>query len=129
MKILRRDRGHDLKGPNSPYRTERIAYWAWQCARHPLSIPAHLLRHTETFLRPDGSDVSSLWIYGDPDSGLPLYTGVDIPGATIYGDSTALRNLAAVLTLRADHCDRVAAMHDSGRPVTHEDCMPSGAEH
>lgn len=125
MKILRRDRGYDLKGPNSPYRTERAAYWAWQCIRHPLTTPTWLLRHTEAFLDPEGADIRPLWVYGGAQFGLPLCTGVDIADATIYGDGDALRHLAGVLTERADHYDRIAAMYDSGQVPAHADCMPA----
>lgn len=125
MKILRRDRGYDLKGPNSPYRTERIAYWTWQCIRHPLTMPQFLLRHTEAHLVPDGSDIRPLWVYGGPESGRPLYTGVDLPASTIYGDSTTLRRLAAALTECAERYDRIAAMYDEGQTPTDADLMPA----
>jgi hypothetical protein len=125
MKILRRDRRGDLKDANSPYRTERFAYWTWQCLRHPLTVPVFLLRHTEAHLVPGGEDVRALWIYGGPPFGLPLYTGVDLPAATIYGDSATLRHLAFVLNRRADHYDHIAAIYDRGQVPTREDLMPA----
>lgn len=127
MKILNRNRSGDLKGPNSPYRIERAAYWAWQCIRHPLTTPPFLLRHTSTHLLADGTDVRQLWIYGGAQYGLPLYTGVDLPNATIYGNSETLRHLATVLNRRADHLDHIAAMYDRGQIPTREDCMPADA--
>ena len=120
MKILRRDRSGDLIGPNSPYRTERIAYWTWQCIRHPLSTPNFLLRHTTAWLKPDSADINPLWVYGDPDRGVPLYTGVDLPYSTIYGNSDTLRHLANVLLRRADHYDLIADMYARGQTPTRD---------
>lgn len=114
----------DLKGANSPFRIERVAYWAWQCLRHPSTI-GFLLRHTTTWLAADGSDVRDLWIYGGAQHGLPLYTGVDIGPATVYGDSTTLRHLAQVLVERADHYDRIAAVYERGEVPTWEDLAPA----
>lgn len=122
MKILRRDRSGDLVGPNSPYRTERITYWTWQCICHPLTIPAFLLRHTTTRLEPDGTDIRPLWVYGDPNREVPLHTGVDLPGSTIYGDSDTLRHLANVLLRRADHYDLIAGMYARGQTPTRDQC-------
>jgi hypothetical protein len=109
VKILRKYRGYDLKGPNSPYRTERIAYWTWTYLRHP----SWMFNRPVVTRLADDSIVSPLWVYGNFDA--PAYSGVQFyNGVNIEGDARSLRRLAALLIDRAERVERVQELLDIG---------------
>ena len=125
MKILRRDRSGDLTGPNSPYRTERAAYWAWTYLRHP----SWIFNRPVVIRLADDTIVSPLWVYGNPD--VPAYSGIQFGnGLNIEGDARSLQRLAALLIDRAERVQSVQALLDAGAAPTHTDItsFPAGFE-
>lgn len=121
--LIRTRRRHgDLTGPNSPWLAERAAYWAWHALRHPADA-WWILRHAPTRLHDDGTGIEPLWIYCG-NTAVPLHTGVDTPGSTIYGTGPALRALAAALLERADHYDRIKGMYAAGNVPSLDDLAP-----
>lgn len=123
MKILRKYRGYDLKGPNSPYRTERAAYWTWYWLRHPIAMTFR--RYADIKLTGDAW-VSVLWVYGNFE--LPAYSGLQLQGAQIEGDADSLRRLAALLIDRAEQVEAVQQLLDAGTWPGHDDVtnFPAG---
>lgn len=123
MKILRKHRGYDLKGPNSPYRTERAAYWTWTWLRHPIAMT--LQRYISVELT-DDAWVSVLHVYGNYE--LPAYSGIQLQGGQITGDADSLRRLAALLIDRAERVETVQFLLDSGTWPSYDDCtaFPEG---
>jgi hypothetical protein len=123
MKILRKYRGYDLKGPNSPYRTERAAYWTWTWLRHPISMTFG--RYVNIKLS-DDAWVSVLHVYGNFE--VQAYSGVQLKGAQIEGDADSLRRLAALLLDRAQRAEAVQELLDAGVWPSNEDstAFPAG---
>lgn len=116
MKILRRDRSGDLKLANSPYRTERAAYWAWWWLRHPISTTfGHYAQVTLTA----DTWVSVLPVYGNFE--IPASSGVQLHGAQIDGDARSLRRLAALLINRAERVEAVQDLLDAGTWPNYDD--------
>ena len=123
MKFLRKYRGYDLKGPNSPYRTERIAYWMWTYLRHP----SWMFNRPVVTRLADDTVVSPLWVYGNFDT--PAYSGVQFDnGVNIEGDARSLQRLAALLIDRAERVEHVQALLDVGAMPNDEDtaAFPDG---
>ena len=125
MKILRRNRSGDLTGPNSPYRTERIAYWTWTYLRHP----SWMFNRPVVTRLTDDTIVSPLWVYGNFDT--RAYSGVQFDnGVNIEGDARSLQRLAALLIGRAERVEHVQALLDVGVVPDLEDmaALPAGFE-
>ena len=123
MKILRRNRSGDLTGPNSPYKTERAAYWAWTFLRHP----SFILNRPVIVRLTDDTIVSPLFVYGNLQ--VPAYSGVQFyNGVNIEGDARSLQRLAALLIDRAEHVEHVQALLDVGAMPNDEDtaAFPDG---
>lgn len=115
MKILRRDRLGDLTGPNSPYRIEPAAYWAWTYLRHP----SLMLNRPVVIRLTDDTIVSPLWVYGNFE--IPAYSGIQFDGGVnIEGDADSLRRLAALLLDRAERTDVVQDLLDVGIRPDHD---------
>lgn len=128
---LRQEAEDDARAERAAYLAEREAQHAQgrydeaQCLIHP-GTAWWRLRYAVVELDRAGTWINDLPVYGSDT--IPLYSGVHLPGVSIYGNADALEYLAAVLADRAAQIRAAAEYVTRGEPIPDEarDGRPAG---